>query len=55
MSKSAFSSLAGVIFLIVAIAHVLRLAFKWEVIVDGLAGSDVAECGRRCYRSVSCV
>ena len=35
MSKNTFSSLAGAIFLIVAIAHVLRLAFKWEVIVAG--------------------
>ena len=35
MSKNTFSSLAGAIFLIVAIAHVLRLAFKWEVIVGG--------------------
>jgi len=35
LSKNAFSSLAGAIFLIVAIGHVLRLAFKWEVIIGG--------------------
>ncbi len=35
MSKNTFQSIAAVIFLIVAIAHVLRLAFKWEVIVAG--------------------
>jgi hypothetical protein len=35
MSKSTFSSLAAVIFLIVAIAHVLRLVFKWDVTVGG--------------------
>ena len=35
MSKNTFSSLTGAIFLIVAIGHVLRLAFKWEVIIGG--------------------
>jgi len=35
LSKNTFSSLAGAIFLIVAIGHVLRLAFKWEVIIGG--------------------
>ena len=35
IEQNTFQSLAGVTFLIVAIAHVLRLAFKWEVIVAG--------------------
>jgi hypothetical protein len=35
LSKNAFSVLAGAIFLIVAVAHALRLIFKWEVIVAG--------------------
>ena len=35
MNRSTFSLLAGIIFLIVAVAHVLRLVFKWEVIVTG--------------------
>jgi len=30
-----FPPLAGTIFLIVALAHALRLVFKWEVIVAG--------------------
>jgi hypothetical protein len=30
-----FSLLAGAIFLIVAVAHALRLIFKWQVIVAG--------------------
>ena len=33
MSKNMFSVVAGAIFLIVAVAHVLRLIFKWQVIV----------------------
>jgi hypothetical protein len=35
MSKNRFPQLAGAIFLIVSVAHVLRLAFKWEVVVGG--------------------
>ncbi|HYL67937.1 MAG TPA: hypothetical protein VEX69_02130 [Candidatus Limnocylindria bacterium] len=35
MSKNAFSTLAGVIFLIVAAAHALRLFFKWDVVIAG--------------------
>jgi hypothetical protein len=35
MSKNTFSTLAGAIFLIVAVVHALRLFFKWEVIVAG--------------------
>jgi len=35
LSKDTFSLMAGTIFLIVAVAHALRLAFKWEVIVAG--------------------
>jgi uncharacterized membrane protein len=33
MNKNTFSILSGLIFLIVAIAHAVRLAFKWEVVV----------------------
>ena len=33
MSKNTFSLLAGAIFLIVAVAHALRLIFKWQVTV----------------------
>jgi len=35
LSKNTFPLLAGAIFLIVAVAHVLRLVFKWEVVVGG--------------------
>ena len=35
MSKNTFQLLAGVIFLIVALAHAVRLIFKWEVIIAG--------------------
>jgi hypothetical protein len=35
LSKNTFSLLAGAIFLIVAVAHALRLVFRWEVIVAG--------------------
>ena len=35
MNKNMFPPLAGTIFLIVALAHALRLVFKWEVIVAG--------------------
>ena len=35
MSKDAFSRLAGVVFLAVAVVHALRLVFKWQVIVAG--------------------
>ena len=35
MSKNSFSLLAGTIFLIVAVAHALRLLFKWEVVIAG--------------------
>jgi hypothetical protein len=35
LSKNVFSLLAGAIFLIVAVAHALRLIFKWQVIVAG--------------------
>ncbi|MGA8224789.1 MAG: hypothetical protein WB780_24310 [Candidatus Acidiferrales bacterium] len=33
MNKNMFTMLAGAIFLIVAVAHALRLAFKLQVIV----------------------
>jgi hypothetical protein len=35
LSNNTFALLAGTIFLIVAVAHTLRLVFKWEVIVAG--------------------
>jgi hypothetical protein len=35
VSKTSFSVLAGVIFLIVAVAHALRLVFKWAVVIAG--------------------
>ena len=35
MSKHTFSLVASTIFLIVAVAHALRLVFKWQVIVAG--------------------
>lgn len=35
MSKNTFALLAGTVFLIVAVAHALRLVLKWEVIVAG--------------------
>jgi len=35
LSKNSFSLLAGTIFLIVAVAHALRLLFKWEVVIAG--------------------
>jgi hypothetical protein len=35
LSKNTFPPLAGAIFLIVAVAHVLRLVFKWEVVIAG--------------------
>ena len=34
MSQRTFSLVAGLIFLLVAVVHVLRLAFKWEVILN---------------------
>ena len=35
VSKTSFSVLAGAIFLVVAVAHALRLVFKWEVVIAG--------------------
>jgi hypothetical protein len=35
MSQRGFSRVAGLIFLLVAVMHVLRLAFKWEVVLNG--------------------
>jgi hypothetical protein len=33
MSKNMFSTLTGTIFVIVAVAHALRLVLKWPVII----------------------
>jgi len=35
LSQETFLLVAGVIFLLVSIMHVLRLAFKWHVTLDG--------------------
>jgi hypothetical protein len=35
MSQKTFSRVAGLIFLLVAIMHALRLAFRWEVVLNG--------------------
>ncbi len=35
MSKNSFSALAATIFLVVAVAHALRLIFKADVIIAG--------------------
>jgi hypothetical protein len=35
LSKNTFSLLAGAVFLIVAVAHALRLILKWQVLVAG--------------------
>lgn len=35
MSRKAFSFTAGLIFLVVAVAHLSRIIFRWEVIAAG--------------------
>lgn len=35
MSQRIFSIVAGLIFLLVAVMHALRLALKWEVVLNG--------------------
>jgi hypothetical protein len=35
MSQKTFSLVAGLIFLLIAVMHVLRLAFRWEVVLNG--------------------
>ena len=35
MSQKTFSLAAGLIFLLIAVMHVLRLAFRWEVVLNG--------------------
>ncbi len=35
MSQNTFSLVAGVIFLVMAIMHVLRLVLKWEAVING--------------------
>ncbi len=35
MSQRAFSLVAGLIFLLIAVMHVLRLVFKWEAVLNG--------------------
>lgn len=35
MSQKTFSLVAGLVFLIVAIAHLCRLLLKWSLVLDG--------------------
>ncbi len=35
MSQKTFSFVVGLAFLLIAVMHVLRLAFKWEVVLNG--------------------
>jgi hypothetical protein len=35
MSQKTFSLVVGLIFLLIAVMHVLRLALKWEVVLNG--------------------
>jgi hypothetical protein len=35
MRQKTFSLVAGLIFLLIAVMHVLRLALKWEVVLNG--------------------
>ena len=35
MRQKTFSLVVGLIFFLVAVMHALRLAFKWEVILNG--------------------
>jgi hypothetical protein len=35
MSQKAFSLVVGLTFLLIAVMHVLRLALKWEVVLNG--------------------
>jgi hypothetical protein len=35
MRLKTFSLVAGLVFLLIAVMHVLRLALKWEVVLDG--------------------
>ena len=35
MKQKTFSLATGLIFLVIAVLHVLRLAFKWEAVLNG--------------------
>ena len=35
MSQKTFSVVVGLIFILIAIMHGLRLAFRWEVVLNG--------------------
>ncbi len=35
MSQKTFSLAAGLIFLLIAVMHVLRLVLRWEVVLNG--------------------
>jgi len=52
MNQKTFSLVAGLIFFLIAVIHVLRLAFKWESGSERLGGSDVGKRSCSSYRSV---
>ena len=35
MSQKTFSLVVGLVFLLIAVMHALRLALKWEVVLNG--------------------
>ncbi len=35
MDQKTFSLVSGLIFLLIAVIHVLRLVFKWEAVLNG--------------------
>ncbi len=35
MSQKIFSLVAGLIFFLIAVMHALRLAFRWDVVLNG--------------------
>jgi hypothetical protein len=37
MNQKTFSLATGLIFLLIAVIHILRLAFKWEAVLNGWA------------------
>ena len=38
MSRKTFSLVVGLIFLLIAVMHGLRLALRWEAVVNGWSG-----------------
>ena len=37
MSQKTFNTLAGVVFVVVAVLHLFRLLFRWEAVIGGWA------------------